>query len=461
MTETQASDDLPMSAEHRTSAGITAANQSCKEAPIGRQQAANGGCRASDPLDVRKSEQSTEDESRGSCMAPSLTIALEQMNHRLCTSPNNPCIALSDSGGESQQKRNSSSTSPLPASSATSPTCTSPQSRSSTVQSKLLSSKRRASTALCESDHDGEVRQTPKRRSKRLPAKEVELVRTTSQSSGKEAWAPTGTLCDSGRPASAEPGGLNITDPGASLVITNLTLHTVATAPELILLTAIVRNVANILEVSKAQAVQDLLTETLGDVQELENIACQPLGMGMALVTVTSHRASPASSVASSRCEIKRVRSTTTKTCPLSPAASRQPNKIMKPFSGCGTDTSSDDDSGSYVADSSISAGQKRRRTWRSRSTIKDGGSPGVDVRGLSDSGSDDSQDDGIIERRCVAGRRRNRMGAHAGRWNPREDRQLLAYRRKGKSWSWICHKFPQRSESAIRQHVRILERSG
>jgi hypothetical protein len=82
-----------------------------------------------------------------------------------------------------------------------------------------------------------------------------------------------------------------------------VTLRTVATAAlELILLTAVVRNVVNMLDVSRAQAVQNLLMGTLGDVQGLETIACQPLGMGMALVTATAHRTSPASSVASSWC---------------------------------------------------------------------------------------------------------------------------------------------------------------
>jgi hypothetical protein len=65
--------------------------------------------------------------------------------------------------------------------------------------------------------------------------------------------------------------------------MTNMTLHTVAIAPELILLTAVIRNVANMFEVSRTQAVQDLLMETLGDVQGLEKITCQPLGIGMAL----------------------------------------------------------------------------------------------------------------------------------------------------------------------------------
>jgi hypothetical protein len=85
--------------------------------------------------------------------------------------------------------------------------------------------------------------------------------------------------------------------------MTNMTLHTVATAPELILLTAVIRNVANMFEVSRTQAVQDLLMETLGDVQGLEKITCQPLGIGMALVTATAHRASPASSVAPKLCQ--------------------------------------------------------------------------------------------------------------------------------------------------------------
>jgi hypothetical protein len=156
--------------------------------------------------------------------------------------------------------------------------------------------------------------------------------------------------------------------------------------------------------------------ETLGDVQELENIACQRLGIDMALVAATAHRTSPASSVASSRCETDHVRSATRKPRSLSPAVSRQSKKIMEPFSDRGNDTSSDDDSDSDVASSSINPGRKRCRALRSRSTSKDSGLTEVDVRGSDDLGSDDSEDDVIIKRQCIAGKRRKRMRTHGGR---------------------------------------------
>jgi hypothetical protein len=47
---------------------------------------------------------------------------------------------------------------------------------------------------------------------------------------------------------------------------------------------------------------------------------------------------------------------------------------------------------------------------------------------------------------------RRNR------RWEPLEEKQLLAWRREEKSWKWIFERFPDRTEGAVRVRFHMLQ---
>lgn len=437
-TEAQTSEDLPIPAEDRIPDSVTAANQNCKEGATGRQQqtAIANHTITSDPPDLTKSQEEIE-RITDAAVPVSHATAFRPTNHRLCTSPKLPCTALSESDSEGLQERGLSSASPCSPSSATTPSLASPQSGSSTAQSKRISSKRKASKTLYGSDYDDGAGQRSKRRSRRLSAEEVDLPDTPSQSSGKKTCGPSRTPSNSGRPASTESGGLSAVAPGASLAITNLTLHTAGTVPELILLTAVVRNAKNTFEAGGNQAVRALLTEMLGDTKELEKLTCQPLGMGMALVTATACQPSPGSlNFASGQSMTAEPGATsTTKPSRLPLTASRQPEKIMEPFICPGDGTSGSDESEMDAALPGVNTGRKRRRTLQSRPTTKDTGPPGADVCESSDTESQDSQDDGVIERRTAAGRRRRRVGARRRRvgarpqrWDPKEDRCGLTH---------------------------------
>jgi hypothetical protein len=72
---------------------------------------------------------------------------------------------------------------------------------------------------------------------------------------------------------------------------------------------------------------------------------------------------------------------------------------------------------------------------------------------------SDDDRSSAEVEQECSSTRK------HSA-WLPLDEQRLLAYKKEGKSWSWIFRKFPGRTPGAVRtrRHMvqaRLLERHG
>ena len=73
----------------------------------------------------------------------------------------------------------------------------------------------------------------------------------------------------------------------ASLAITDITLHAVASSPELGFMTAVIRNARSISAICNSGPLNTLLVNILGDTHELENISMKPLVSGVALLTAS------------------------------------------------------------------------------------------------------------------------------------------------------------------------------
>jgi hypothetical protein len=396
-TETQTSKEISMPAQEWFPDVETVSNQRCQDAASGTQQQFTVASRApsSDDLDKMKGKEeigNSMDEATPAldAMTPKLTT------HCSCASPPRSCAALNDSDSDSDtgdlQGHLLNSASPSLSSSATTPSLASSQSDLSTEHSKRTSNKRRASAAVYGSDHE----------SKRRSAKDVRSLRPPSQPSDNEACAATMTRCGTDRLTSPGRGEFNAMVAGGALAITNATLHTV--------LTVVVRNANNILEVSGSQAIQAFLMEMLGDVEELKDVTYEALGEGTALVTAIARLAAGPGA------------QSTTKPDRRSATCVQQPPKIMEPFTNS-SDVTSSSDSEMDAALPSTNAGRKRRRTLQGKSTAKNARPRRGAVCESSDTKSCESQREKSIKQRVAAGRRRRRLSLRPQGWKSGEVR--------------------------------------
>jgi len=250
------------------------------------------------------------------------------------------------------------------------------------------------------------------------------------------------------RPASAEKDGLE-TNSLSTLTITNLTICCAAAAPGLKFLTAILRNITHLPQDGGAQIVRRLLMETMGNAEELEDIACQPLGSNMVLVTATARCVLPARS-ARGHCDTSPTHFVS-EHHPLPPSlAGRRTETIQSALNHPSSDMSagegSDSDVG-YVHTSSICK-QKRHRIFARTARVLD-----LDSSRTSDS---DTTNDSVHDRthmRTFRNSMRKRSVGTVRRWRRKEEAKLLAYVREGMSWRWIGLQFPGRSQSGVYQH--------
>jgi len=87
-----------------------------------------------------------------------------------------------------------------------------------------------------------------------------------------------------------------------------------------------------------------------------------------------------------------------------------------------------------------------------------DGGSDQDDDDDNED--DDDNNDDDYDELGYEASGTGCATGRTNRRWDPLEEQRLLAWKKEEKSWEWICNRFPDRSEGAVRLRWQILRRS-
>jgi hypothetical protein len=203
----------------------------------------------------------------------------------------------------------------------------------------------------------------------------------------------------------------------ASPAITDITLHTVASSPEVGFLTAVIRNAPDFFVICRSGPLKTLLANTLGDTHKLENMSIKPLVSGMALLTASIRNTVLRTPSAHTRCPAMQADDATNNTERATSMKERRPRRSIPAFSrrddDISTDTDGSSDSNGYSSDDS---------DHKAKGAIKHSPQPLRPVKRLA--------------------------------WSKAEDENLLRWVvEEEKDWNWISSQFPNRTPGAVRTH--------
>ena len=203
----------------------------------------------------------------------------------------------------------------------------------------------------------------------------------------------------------------------ASPAITDITLHTVTSSPEVGFLTAVIRNAPDIFVACRSESLKTLLASALGDSKKLENISIKPLVSGMALLTASICDTTLGTTYTHARCPTMQTKHTER----AMPLKERRPQRSIAAFSHrddeMSTDADSSSDSDEYLSDDSGHG---------AKDAIKHGPKPPLPSKWLL--------------------------------WSTEEDESLRRWKADEKDWDWIFSQFPNRTPGAVRTrwHVKL-----
>jgi len=128
---------------------------------------------------------------------------------------------------------------------------------------------------------------------------------------------------------------------------------------------------------------------------------------------------------------------------------SRQTSSV---FSPSGTSLSTAGQAGSVRGDATLIRPQYGRSAHGTLASLASELSSSDDESSLSERDPDASSDDD----RSLSGDEQDRKKKHSP-WSDLDEQRLLAYKKEGKSWSWIFRKFPGRTQPAIRTRWNMV----